>query len=200
MKDLGDIYYIKKEDLIDLERFADRSADNLLNAIEKSKETTLPRLIYALGIRHVGEHTARILAEEFGSLDVLMKAPYERLIGIREIGPETAESIVAFFKEPHNLEVIDRLKKAGVRCKETGRKEGALSGKTFVFTGALNSFTRDVAKGLVEERGGRVTSSVSKKVDYVVVGEEPGSKYDQARRFGIKTITEEEFKRLLSIE
>lgn len=200
LRDLADIYYLKKQDLLGLERFADRSADNLLNAIEKSKETTLPRLIYALGIRHVGEHTARILAEEFGSLDALMNASYERLIEIREIGPETAESIVAFFREPHNLNVIDRLKKAGIRCKEKARKEGTLSGKTFVFTGALNSFTRDVAKEIVEERGGKVASSVSKKVDYVVVGEEPGSKYDQAKRLGIKTITEEEFKRLISIE
>ncbi len=195
IRDVADIYYLKKEDLLKLERFAERSAENLLKSIEKSKKTTLPRLIYALGIRQVGEHMARVLADEFGSLEALMEADYERLLKIKEVGPETAESIVAFFREPHNRKVIEKLKKAGVTYEVP--KKGRLSGKTFVFTGALKAFTREEAKRLVEAEGGKVASSVSRKVDYVVVGESPGSKYEEARRLGIPMLTEEEFKELI---
>jgi len=197
IKDVADLYYIGKKDILGLERWADLSAQNLIDAIERSKRPTLPRLIYALGIRQVGEHMARVLAEEFGSLEALMEASYKRLLEVHEIGHETAESIANFFKESHNRRVIEKLKRAGVEFPRMKRVEGRLSEKTFVFTGALKSLTRDEAKRLVEAEGGKTSSSISKKVDYVVVGEEPGSKYDEARRLGLKIITEEEFKRLI---
>lgn len=197
IKDVADLYYLKKDDLLRLERWADKSAQNLIDAIERSKRPTLPRLIYAFGIRQVGEHMARVLADEFGSMEALMEADYERLLQVHEIGPETAQSIANFFKETHNRKVIEKLKRAGVTFPRIKRVEGRLSGKTFVFTGALKSFTRDEARRLVEAEGGKTSSSISKKVDYVVVGEEPGSKYDEARGLGLKIITEEGFKRLI---
>ncbi len=199
LHDVADIYSIDKNDLLKLERFAERSSQNLIDSIEKSKKTTLPRFIYALGIRHVGEHTARVLAEEFGSLESLMDAAYEELINVKEIGPETAESIVSFFHESHNIDVIEKLKRAGVVWSNVGKKDGSLLGKNFVFTGALSLFKRSEAKELVEKEGGRVLSAVSGKVDYVVVGAEPGSKLDEAKRLNIKTITEEEFKKILGL-
>ncbi len=184
--------------LLDLDRFAEKSAENLLQAIEKSKRTTLARLVYALGIRQVGEHMARLLAQSFGDLEGLMRASRQELEAIKEIGPETAESIVSFFEEAHNRTVIDKLKRAGVRYEPVRRKAaGALTGKTFVITGALKQYTRDEARSLVEARGGKVASAVSRKVTYVVVGEDPGSKYDQAAKLGVQMLTEAEFKKLL---
>lgn len=194
IKDSADIYYLTKNDILGLERFADKSAQNIIDSIEKSRNTTLPRLIYSLGIRDVGEHTAKLLAKEFGTIDALKTAKYDDLIKIREVGPEVAKSILAFFAEERNLKLIDKLIKGGIIYEaEKANKGGPLEGKTFVFTGALKGFTRDEAENLVESKGGRPTSSVSKKTDYVVAGEEAGSKLDKARELGVKVITEEEF-------
>ena len=194
IKDVSDLYRLKKEDILKLERWADKSAENLIDAIEKSKTPALPRLIYAIGVRQVGEHMAHVLAEEFGSLEAVMEADKERLLSIHDVGPETAESIFDFFQEPHNIKVIEKLKKAGVVFPQMKRTKGKLSGKTFLFTGALESFSRDEAKEIVERLGGKTAPSISKKVDYVVAGTEPGSKYDEAKKLGLKIISEEEFK------
>ncbi|MDO8446910.1 MAG: NAD-dependent DNA ligase LigA [Deltaproteobacteria bacterium] len=197
IKDSADIYYLIKNDILGLERFADKSAQNIIDSIEKSRNTTLPRLIYSLGIRDVGEHTAKLLTKEFGTIDALGAAKYDDLIKIREVGPEVAKSILAFFAEERNLKLIDKLIKGGITYEaEKTNKGGPLEGKTFVFTGALKGFTRDEAESLVESKGGRPTSSVSKKTDYVVAGEEAGSKLDKARELGVKVITEEEFASL----
>lgn len=203
VKDPADLYFLKKEDLLGLERMADKSAQNVLDAIEASKNRPLSRVIFALGIRHVGEHIAEVLAEHFGSIDRLSKATYDELISIPEIGPTIAESIVNFFKQPRNLEVIEKLRKAGVRLEERKvevlEEKPEIAGKAFVFTGALQSMTREEAQELVRAFGGRAASSVSRKTDYLVVGESPGSKLDKARRLGVKTITEEEFLRMLGV-
>ncbi|MBI5683126.1 MAG: NAD-dependent DNA ligase LigA [Deltaproteobacteria bacterium] len=202
IKDVADLYYLKKGDILKLERWAEKSAENLIDAVEKSKTPALPRIIYALGIRQVGERMAQILAEEFGSLKILMGADKERLLSVRDIGPETAESIFDFFHEPHNIKVIENLKKAGVVFPEMIKTEvpsgrGKLSGKTFLFTGALESFSRDEARELVEKLGGKTASGVSKNIDYVVGGSEPGSKYNKAVKLGLKIITEDEFKNMM---
>ena len=196
---LSDLYTLKKEDLLSLPRFAEKSAENLIEGIEKSKNQNLARFIYALGIPNVGEHMARVLAEHFKSLDNLMKASVEDLTSIHEVGPETAESIVSFFREKTNRDEIERMKKLGVKAtvERVEKKEGLLDGKVFVFTGALKSFSREEAKSLVEELGGRAASSVSRNVDFVVVGENPGSKYDKAKKLGLKIIDEEEFKKMV---
>jgi len=194
IKDVSDLYRMKKEDILKLERWADKSAENLIDAIEKSKTPALPRLIYAIGVRQVGEHMAHVLAEEFGALEAIIEADKERLLSIHDVGPETAESIFDFFQEPHNIKVIEKLKKAGVVFPQMKRTKGKLSGKTFLFTGALESFSRDEAKEIVERLGGKTAPSISKKVDYVVAGTEPGSKYDEAKKLGLKIISEEEFK------
>ncbi|MEK7851125.1 MAG: NAD-dependent DNA ligase LigA, partial [Deltaproteobacteria bacterium] len=199
IKDAADLYSLTKNDILKLERFADKSAQNIIDSIEKSRNTTLTRLIYSLGIRDVGEHTAKLLANTFGTLDVLRKAKYEALIDIREIGPEMTKSIVAFFEEERNLKFIDKLVKGGVVYKaEKAVKGGPLEGKIFIFTGTLKDFSRDEAEKLVESLGGRATSSVSKNTDYVVAGDEAGTKLDKARDLGVKVITEGEFKKLIS--
>ncbi|ACX52220.1 DNA ligase, NAD-dependent [Ammonifex degensii KC4] len=202
VKNVADIYFLRREDLLRLERMGPKSTANLLREIEESKSRGLNRLIFGLGIRHVGERAAKLLAEHFGSIDRLAQATEEELTEIPEIGPKIAASVRAFFAEPRNLEVIERLREAGVRLETTKevREEGPLKGKVFVFTGALKSFTREEAKALIERLGGRVASSVSRRTDYVVVGENPGSKYDRARELGIKMLNEEEFKRLLGLE
>lgn len=194
---LSDIYRLKKEDLVNLERMGDKSAQNLLEQIERSKHAGLARLIFALGIRYVGEHLAEVLAEHFPSLEALSKADYDELIQIPGIGPRIAQSIVDFFKNEENRKLIQELKELGVRTEAEKRQAGPLSGKTFVFTGALSAFTREEARRLVEALGGRVASGVSRKVDYVVAGAEPGEKLRKAQELGITILTEEEFRRLL---
>jgi DNA ligase (NAD+) len=196
---VADLYRLTKEDLMGLERLGDKSSDNLLRAIEKSKKTTLSRLIYALGIRHVGDHVARVLAEQYSDIGDLEKAGIEELTSIREIGPKVAESIHSFFCGKDNRRVIADLLDQGIEYRKAApRRGGALDGKVFVFTGGLKGLTRDAAAQLVESQGGRVASGVSKRVDYVVVGEEPGSKLDQARKLGIKTIDETELRKMTS--
>jgi DNA ligase (NAD+) len=196
---VADIYRLKKQDLVELERLGGKSSDNLLRAIEKSKQTTLPRLVYALGIRHVGDHVARVLAEEYRDIGDIEKAGLDELTAIREIGPKVAESIRSFFGEERNLQVIKELEELGLTYTATAEAPGGrLAGKIFVFTGTLKNFTRNEAKQLVEDLGGRVSSGVSSKVDYVVVGENPGSKLDQAGKLGVKIIDEEAFKKISS--
>jgi len=197
IKNLADIYYLKKEDILKLPGFAEKSVQNLLDGIEKSKKPSLTRFLFAIGIPNVGEFTAQILAEQFGSLDRLMKATYEELLSIHGIGPETAMSIYKFFKEERNIDVLKKMFDAGLKPQVMEKRELPLQGKIFVFTGALSTMSRDDAKELVESLGGRVSNSVSKNTDYVVVGENPGSKYDKARSLGIRILSEEEFLKLV---
>jgi DNA ligase (NAD+) len=198
IKDVADTYYIHKEKLIELERMADKSAQNIIDAIEKSKTKPLSKFLYALGIRHVGETTAEDLARRFSRLDDFFHLSEEDLMEVEGIGPEVASSVHQFFGDKKNKESIELLKRAGVRVIEPKVKEkGKLAGKTFVFTGTLKVFGRDEARNIVESLGGMTTSSVSKKVDFVVVGEDPGSKFDKAKKLGIKTLTEEEFKKIV---
>ncbi len=198
VKDVADLYYINKEKLIALERMADKSAQNIIDAVEKSKTKPLSKFLYALGIRHVGETTAEDLARQFLHLDDFFRLSEEDLMEVEGVGPEVAASVHQFFGDQKNKESIELLKKAGVKVIETKVKEkGNFEGKTFVFTGTLKTYGRDEARNLIESLGGMTASSVSKKVDYVVIGEDPGSKFDKAKELGIKTLTEEEFKKMI---
>ncbi len=173
---------------------AEKSASNLLAAIDRAKRPPLDRLIFALGIRHVGEQTAKRLAVAFGTLDALAAATAEELENLRDIGPEVAASIAGFFREPANRHVIEKLKKAGIVPRAVARPQAApLAGKSFVFTGTLHRMSRNEAKTLVESLGGSVTGSITKTTDYVVAGEAAGSKLEKARRDGIAILDEEAF-------
>jgi DNA ligase (NAD+) len=200
VKDIGDLYSLTKDDLLKLDRLADKSASNLIAAIQRSKQTTLPRFLYALGIRHVGEHVADVLAREYPDWQALQHAAYDELQGIHEIGPRIAQSIVAFFQDAGNQAVLEKLHRGGVRAttEERPAVDQSMRGKTLVFTGELQAYTRAEAKRLVEARGGRVTSSVSRSTSYVVAGKDAGSKLDQARRLGVPVLTEDELTALLS--
>lgn len=206
VKNVADIYKLAKADLLQLERMGEKSAQNLLDEIEASKKLPLERVIYGLGIRFVGQRTAQLLAEHFGSMDELIEAatlPDEeaslaRLQEVTEVGPRVAESIREFFLEQRNRDLVERLRKAGLTF--TGKKKARgnkLAGKTFVLTGTLPHLTREEAKKLIEDAGGRVASSVSKKTDYVVAGDEAGSKLDKARELGVKVIGEREMEELV---
>ncbi len=200
VKDPADLYQLTQEQLVALERMGPKSADNLLAQLEKSKATTLPRFLYALGIHDVGEVTAQTLAEHFGSLEALMAASEEDLMAVPDVGPAVAASIRQFFAQKHNREVIRRLREAGVHWPDITPKkpeELPLAGKTFVLTGALASMTRDEAKESLRRLGAKVSGSVSRKTDYVVVGEDPGSKADKARELGVTMLDEEAFLTLL---
>jgi DNA ligase (NAD+) len=192
--DPADLFFLTKGRLLDLERMAEKSASNLLEAIARAKNPPLDRLIFALGIRHVGEQTAKRLTQRYATLEDLMAATSEELQTIRDIGPEVAASIANFFREPANLRVIEKLRSGGVTPRETERLQAApLAGKTFVFTGTLARMGRSEAKALVESRGGTVVSSVTKTTDYVVAGEAAGSKMEKARQAGIAILDEEAF-------
>ncbi|MCX7891734.1 MAG: NAD-dependent DNA ligase LigA [Burkholderiales bacterium] len=196
----ADLYALDVEKLAGLERMGEKSAQNLVDALERSKDTTLARFIYALGIRNVGEATAKDLARHFGSLDALMAADVPALLEVPDVGPVVAESIRGFFAEAHNRAVIRALRRAGVRWDEGPARAagaGALAGKTFVLTGTLPNLTRDEARELIEARGGRVSGSVSKKTDYVVAGADPGSKLARAEARGVAVIAEGQLRRLL---
>jgi DNA ligase (NAD+) len=199
VKDVADLYRLKLEPLAALERMAEKSAQNLLDEMETSKKLSLSRLIYALGIRFVGERTGQLLAEHFGSLDALKDATEEQLIEVPEVGPKVTASIVEFFSEAANKKLVKRLVDAGLNVKEARKapKDTRLAGKTFVFTGELSKYSREQAGELVTSHGGKVTSSVSKKTDYVVVGAEPGSKYDKAKSLGVAILDEAAFEKLL---
>ena len=201
VRSLADLYRLTKDDLIKLDGFADRSATLLLESIAGNKTVSLDRFLMGLGIRQVGQHIAKVLAREFGSLDEIMSADRERLQQIREIGPEISESLEVYWSEPHNREIIVQLQELGVQVARgmgsADRRKSPLMGKTFVFTGGLDHFTRDGAQQAVETVGGRVSSSVSKKTSYVVAGRDPGSKLDQARTLGVTILTEQEFSSLI---
>ncbi|MGZ6237711.1 MAG: NAD-dependent DNA ligase LigA [Syntrophales bacterium] len=201
IRDPADIYFLKKESLLTLERMAEKSANNLLAAIERSKTPLLEKFIYALGIRHVGEHMARVLAGSFKTLDNLMTATEDDLLAVRDIGPEVASSVTGFFSEQSNKKVIEKFRKAGVKPIEKSRpKDARLAGMSFVFTGTLSKLTRNEAKEIVESLGASATESVTKTTDYVVAGESPGSKIDKATASGIKIIDEKEFLKLTGRE
>jgi len=203
VRDVADLYRLTPEDVAALERKAEKSAANLIAQIEASKARDLPHLVYGLGIRHVGERTAALLARRFGSLDRLAEATVEQLDDIHEIGLTVAQSVRDWFDDGGNRDLCQRLKDAGVQTELVGgvraeEGDGAFAGKLFVLTGKLETMTRDEARALIESRGGRVTSSVSKKTDYVVAGEEAGSKLDKARELKLSIVDgEEELKRLL---
>jgi len=199
VRDPGDLYFLKEEDLVELPRMGKKSAQNLVKSIENSKERSLDRLIFALGIRHVGKQTARILADRFGTLDELIEATEEELTTIPEIGPETARSIRVFLNTESMKEVVDKLKKAGVKAalgQEVREfKDGILKGKTFVITGTLKSMPRYEAEELIVSLGGHVSSSVSRNTYALIVGDSPGSKLDRAKELGVPTMTEDELSR-----
>lgn len=198
VKSPADLYLLKREQLTNLERFGEKSADNLIKAIEKSKTNSLDRLVYALGIRNIGQRTAVILCEKFGDMDSLMKAEKEDISAIEGLGGIMAESLVTALHEPHRAEIIDRLKEYGVNMTFGERKtgDGRFSGKTFVLTGTLPTMKRDEAKKLIENFGGKVSGSVSKKTDYVVAGGEAGSKLTKAQALGVKIIDESELSEM----
>jgi len=201
VKDVSDLYFLSISDLAGLERMARKSAQNVISAIQKSKGAGLERLIYALGIRHVGEHMAVVIVNSLGNMKKLMKANEDDLIYIREIGSEVARSIVRFFKQEVNVKTINRLKEAGVSFTPVrGKTKKDLEGMIFVFTGGLERYTREEAKRLVESKGGRIISSISNKTHYLVAGESPGSKLEKAKALGVKIISEREFRKIIEIK
>jgi len=198
VKNVADLYKLTKDDLLQLERMGEKSAENVLAEIEASKKLPLERVIYGLGIRFVGERTAQFLAEHFGSLDAIMNANAEELEEVNEVGPRIAESIVEFFADEHNRKLVSDLRKAGLTFSGQKKEKGTkLAGKTFVLTGTLARHTRDEAKKMIEDAGGRVSGSVSKKTDHVVAGSDAGSKLDKARELGVNVIGEDELEGLV---
>ena len=202
VKDVADLYALKEEEVAELERMAEKSAQNLLEEIEASKKNSLARLIYALGIQFVGERTGQLLAEHFSSLEELAAAKEEELEQVPEVGPKVAASIVEFFSEPSNRQLIKKLANAGVRPTTERRevKSDKLAGKTFVFTGTLVNRTREEAGAIVQQHGGKVSGAVSNKTNYVVVGTDPGSKYDKAKELGVTILDESEFEKVLDLK
>jgi len=199
VKNVADLYDLTKEKLLSLDRFGDKSAENILGEITSSKELPLERVIYGLGIRMVGERTAQFLAEHFGSMETLAAATVEELQGVNEVGPKIAESIAEFFGNPANKKLVERLGKAGLAFKGQKKERGTkLAGKTFVLTGTLTKYSRDEAKKMIEDAGGKVTGSVSKKTDYVIAGSDAGSKLDKAKDLGVAVIDEGEMERLIA--
>ena len=198
IKDVADLYLLDQATLKKLERFADKSAKNVLDSIQKSKSRPFDRLLYALGIRLVGSHVASVIAKNFDSIDKVMKATEDDLTKVREIGPKVAQSVVLFFKQKGNHHLIEKLKKVGLNLKAAAPKgPQPLKGKTFVFTGGLEKISREAAQELVVKLGGAYSSSVSKNTDYVVVGESPGSKYDKAKKLGVQTMSEAQFLKMV---
>ncbi|HDI51347.1 MAG TPA: NAD-dependent DNA ligase LigA [Bacteroidetes bacterium] len=197
----ADVFYLKKNDLMGLERWGEKSAQNLMDQIEKAKKVSFERFLFALGIRHVGEFVAHLLTQHFSNLEELQHATEDELMQIQGIGPEVARSVVDFFRIPQNRETIRKILAAGVEIQypkaEKEQQDLFLQGKTFVFTGSLSRYSRDEAKELVMKFGGKASSNVSKNTDFVVVGVDPGSKLDKARQLGIRTLTEEEFVQMI---
>ena len=204
VRTLPDLYKLGVMKLAALDRMADKSAQNIVAALEKSKQTTLPRFLFGLGIRHVGEATAKDLARHFGQIDRIMDAPEEQLLAVRDVGPVVARSIRTFFDQPHNREVVEQLRAAGVTWTEHEPSAAAdaatlpLFGKTLVLTGTLPTLSREEAKALIEEAGGKVAGSVSKKTHYVVAGEEAGSKLEKAQSLGVPVLDEAGLQALLA--
>ena len=201
VKDVADLYTLKEDEVAALERMAEKSAQNLLEEIAGSNKASLSRLIYALGIRFVGERTGQLLAEQFSSLEELAAAKEEQLVAVNEVGPKVAAAITEFFSEPANRQLVKKLHKVGVRPTAEKRevKSQKFAGKSFVFTGGLANRSREEAGALVQQHGGKLSGSVSKKTDYVVVGTDPGSKYDKAKEFGVTILDETEFEELVGL-
>jgi DNA ligase (NAD+) len=201
VKSVADLYQLTAEQLLSLERMGEKSAANVLTNIARSKLNPMPRVIAALGIRFVGERTATLLAEALGSLDALAAASADELQGVEEVGPKVAESILQFFREPRNRDLMERLRAASLDFTyvSTRPAAGPLQGLTFVLTGTLPTLSRDRAKALIEHAGGKVAVSVSKKTSFVVAGEDAGSKLDKARTLGIAVVDEQELRRLIEV-
>lgn len=198
VKTVADIFELTEEQLLKLERMGKKSAQNVLSEIERAKTLPLERVIYGLGIRFVGERTAELLAEHFGSMDKFMDAPEEELMEVTEVGPRVAASVREFFSEKRNRELVERLREAGLRFKGVAKKRGTqLAGKTFVITGTLPNYSRDEAKRLIEDAGGKTSGSVSKKTDFVLAGAEAGSKLDKAKELGVTVIDEAQLLKML---
>jgi DNA ligase (NAD+) len=202
IRDYGDLYALTREILVPLERLAEKSADNLLAALEKSKKASLARFLFALGIRFVGEHVAAVLAGHFGNLEALAAASEEDLLAVKEVGPQVAGSVRSFFATPENRRVIEKLRNSGVQWREGKSVPRTLkfSGKTFVLTGRLTRFSREEAKEQILARGGKVAGAVSARTDFLVAGEDPGSKLEKARELGVRVIGEEDFAGMLAAE
>jgi DNA ligase (NAD+) len=202
VKSLPDLFELDKENLLKLPGFADKSAENLLAELEDAKKTSMERFLVALGISNVGEHLAQVLCRNFEDLDALVRAETSDLEAVNEIGPEVARSITSFFAEEKNVRAIERMRSGGLALENglyvSGEAEMPLSGLKFVFTGSLESMSRDEAKDLVESRGGRAVSSVSKNTDYVVAGPGAGSKLDKARELEVTVMSEQEFREFLN--
>lgn len=199
IRDSADLFTLKKEDLLNLERFADKSAENVVDAIQSKKKVALNKFIYSLGIDHVGEETGFVLAKKFKNLKNIEEAGLEELQNVPDVGPVVAQSIHSWFQKPYNKNILSKFKKEGVHItEEKDTKESAkFAGKTFVLTGTLETLGRDEAKEKIRELGGDVSGSVSKNTDYVVAGSEPGSKYDEAQKLGVKIIDEKEFLNMI---
>ena len=202
IKDIADIYFLNKEQLLSLEGFAEKKADNLLAAIQASKQQPFERVLIGLGIRYVGSTVAGLIVDAFPSIDALQKAGQEELKGVEGIGPRIAESIVEWFKRPSNQALVEKLRRAGVTLAVSPPSGGEakhpqpLAGLTFVITGTLPTWSREEAKAFIEQHGGKVTGSVSQKTNYLVVGEKAGSKLAKAQSLGVPTLDEEGLKRL----
>lgn len=197
LKSFSDIFRLQKEDLVPLERFADKSAENLILAISQARKIEFSKFIYALGIRHVGEETSISLANKFGNIKNLINAKQLDFENIEDIGPAVSKSLYDYFCDKNNQEVIQELLDLGVSINSEKSIEKKLSGKVFVITGSLDNFTRDEAKGIIRSMGGKISSAVSKNVDYVIVGDDPGSKYETAQKLGIKILGEDEFQKII---
>ena len=200
MSSFADIFNLDEKTLSELERMGAKSAANLVNAVEHSKSIPFARFLYALGIRHVGEHVAALLADHFDDLKAIVKSSREELEAIDGIGPIVAESIVNYFKQDGNRHIIDQIFDSGITLETAGRATTSeLNGRVFVLTGALQNYTRSQAKTLIETAGGRVSGSVSGKTDYIVAGESPGSKLERAKTIGVKIIDEATLKEMLGL-
>lgn len=201
VRDVADLYALKASDISGMDRMGEKSAENIINAIEKSKNAGLARLLYALGIRYAGKGTAQSIADKYGNIDNIIAAPLEELTAVEDVGETIAVSVRNYFDQPKNIDIINRLKAYGVKTTEDKRiaanDNEAISGKTFVLTGTLPTYTRSQASALIEQNGGKVTSSVTKNTDYVLAGSEPGSKLDKAVKLGIAVIDEDEFNEMI---
>ncbi len=197
VKDPADLYALTFEDIMELDKIEDKAAGNLISAIEKSKYTTLSKFIYSLGIRHVGERVAQLLADSFGDIRALEEATEEDLMSIPSLGPEISGSVVSFFTDASNKELLERLLRAGVRFEENPVQQSPVSGKRFVITGTLMSMKRFEAQDLIVRKGGKVSSSVNKSTDFLVFGQSPGSKLDKAKKLGVAALSEDDFQKLL---
>lgn len=202
IKNIADFYKLEKDKIISMERMAEKSAQNLLDAIEESKKSSLSQLLAALGIPLVGQKAAKILSKAYRNIENLMEASEEELMELEEIGEKMADSIYNFFREEHNLQIIFQLKELGVNMEDEGEEiiESEITGKTFVITGTLENYTRTQAQEIIEKRGGKVSGSVSKKTDYLLYGAEAGSKLEKAEKLGVKMLTESDFVDLLGLE